>query len=269
MATISDNILLTCLKHLLRPAIRFCLRRSLSIQDVVESTKIVFIEMAAEDMRSAKQKVNVSRLSATTGIRRKEVTRIYRDADIKEPSHAGFSNRVIGQWRHDKRYLDKSSRPKVLSYKGSDSEFSRLVAQVSTDVPPLAVLQHLERSGAVEKTSKGLKLKALAYKTTKSSAESYQYLGDDVEDLVSAVLDNFDSDPDKLPNYHARTYFDNISQRDLEKIRDWLYRECSRLQLKAEKYISNFDLDLHPELSDKSEGGAEVSVGIFTKTEPL
>ena len=102
-----------CLFASLRPLVRFCLKRSISVQQAIELLKQTFIEVAADELRKSGQSVNVSRLRVATGMHRRDVVRIFREGEVREHSSNLLSN-VIGQWQQDRRFLTKTRKPKVL-----------------------------------------------------------------------------------------------------------------------------------------------------------
>ena len=69
------TFLLNTLRLLVKPIAKFCLRHTLSIQDLIESAKIAFIEVADAEIRKKGDKVNTSRISLVTGLHRKDVIR--------------------------------------------------------------------------------------------------------------------------------------------------------------------------------------------------
>ena len=79
----------------------------------MESAKVVFIELAALEIRNRGSEPNVSKLSVMTGLRRREVMRIWRDADEKTSSF-GYISRVIGLWQQGKRFTTKAGKPRLL-----------------------------------------------------------------------------------------------------------------------------------------------------------
>lgn len=262
MATALEEIALECLELMLRPLARFCLKFSLGVPALEECAKRIFLEVASEEMQKKGEKVNISKLSAVTGIQRRAAVRIYREGDVKrEPTRAA---RVIGTWRQDSSYLGKSGKPRILSLEGEDCEFNELVRKVSRELHPRAVLYDLERVGAIEITPSGAKLTTKSYKPKGNPREAYKLLGEDTEDLIEAVSNNVAANDIDLPNYHAKTQFDNIDEADLPAIRSWFFKQCSSLQKRAEKMLSKYDLDLNR--SRKGKGGKRVALGIFTRT---
>lgn len=263
MTADSSNTLIQCLRLMLRPVIRFCIRRTLSVQDMIESAKIVFIEVAEEELQRKNEKVNVSRLSVLCGLHRRDVMRIYREGRTKDESMA-FATRVVGQWLQDKKFCNASGKPRTLSLEGDDSEFRKLVRSISSDVNPGTVLFELERVGAAERVKGGLKLRARAYVPRNNPTEGFKLLAADAEDLMAAVEENvFGEDQEATPNLHAKTEYDNISKAHLPMIREWLYKEGSAFHAKVRNFLAGFDKDMNPKLSQ--EGGARVAVGTFSR----
>lgn len=258
-----QNRLHIFLRYLIRPAIKFCYSRALSLNDLIEVAKHVFIEVAIEDMNREGHKINLSRISASTGVHRKDVSRIHKYDQSLEPSPK-FGSRVMEAWRREKEYLTSSGRPRVLSYRGEVSEFTKLVYSLTKDVHPASVIFDLERVGAVERTSRGLKLVAHSYQS-KDAEESYMLLAEDVEDLMSAVIENIETESQPLPNYHAKVFYDNLDLSALPKINKWIFDQSLQFQAKIAKYLSQYDLDVNP--TRGASGGGRYVLGIFTRTQ--
>lgn len=243
------------LKLMLRALVKFCLRHSLTLQDLVESAKVVFIETASEEIQKHGHQVNVSRLSIMTGMHRRDVMRIYRN-DVVVEGNTKLSSRVIGQWEQDARFHDASGKPRVLD----ENEFKRLVSLISQDLKAGTVLFELERVGAIERVKGGVKLKHAALVVQGNPGEAFELLGRDVEDLIYAVEDNILTDP-KVPNLHARTEYDNISKKHLDLIKRWLLKEGSKFHREARNFISQYDKDINTSLT--GEGKGRVVLGAF------
>lgn len=251
---------------MVRPIIRFCIRRSITIQDFTEASKTIFLEEAAKEIAEQGKRVNVSKLSAITGLHRKDVVRIHREGAINESS-TNFAARVVTQWRKDRRFLTKNGRPRVLEYRGESNEFSKLCELVSTDIRSGAVLFDLERVGAVERTPSGLKLVAKAYVPKGDPIEEMKLLAYDTEDLIEGVLANIYSEETERPNYHGNFSYDNIDPEELPKIRKWLFAQCANFHKRVSNYLSKMDLDITPR--SNKDGGARVAVLLCTRSTDL
>lgn len=257
------TVMFDCLVLILKPVVRFCLNSSLGLQDTYEALKVAFLKVAAEDLESQGEKVTISRLNAVTGVDRRVAVRILKEKEVKE-SATQYATRVIGRWRRDQRYLTKSGRPRVLEFKGDDSEFHTLVRSISQSLHPASVLFDLKRVGAVTETPSGLKLTAQAYIPKGNMLENFEILAEDTESLILAVMDNIQHEGEELPNYHAAVVYNNIDSDDVPKIRQWFYDQCSKFLLKIDKHLSKYDQDINP--IDGKDGGHSVTLGLFTKT---
>jgi len=249
----------------LRPIVRFCVRRDVKFQDFSEVTRHLFIESTAEELKSQGFEANVSRLSVSTGMHRRDVTRIWKGEEPpKEPD--SVIRKVIGQWRSDKRFAKKAEHPNPLSLKGKDSEFAELVRSVSQDVNPYTVLFELERIGAVEKSDEMLILKTAAVSPQGDIKRGLELLSHDSEDLISSVEQNL-FDESEILNHHVKTHYDNIAVESIPTIKVWLLEQGAKFHEDIRRYLSKFDLDINPALK-KESGGARVAFGSFSVTSP-
>ena len=235
------------------------------IQDVLESAKAVFIDIAKDEMNRQGEKVNMSRLSVMTGLHKRDVMRLQEDTEKGVKKTGGLASRVIGQWQHDKRFQTKNAKPRVLSIEGEENEFKELVESVSIDLKPGTVLFELERIAAVEKTARGLKLKTRAYVPVGDVVEGFHMLAHDTDSLMSAVEENVFSAPE-IPNLHVRTEYDKVDPEAVPLIREWFYNEGSEFHRKAREFVSQFDLDINPKKDNKDNKGSNIKavIGSFS-----
>ena len=231
---------------------------------MIELQKQVFVEVAEQELERNEAKITQARLSALTGVHRKDVARL-KGKQSKKEEPGNITSRVIGLWREHPRYRTKNNRPRPLTYQGSKSEFYQLVRLVSSDIAPSSVLLALESVGAVEKANSKIKLKTRAYRPEKNPAEVARLLAGDVEDLTEAVLENIESDKAPAPHYHGKSIYDNIALDHLPEIQSWLQSECDKFQDKIEKYLATHDLDLNENLKEE-KGGGRVVLGVFTRS---
>lgn len=251
---------------LLRPIVRFCLRRSQTYQDLSTVLKELFVEIAAEEIEKLSDKINVSRISVLTGLNRREVTRIYKDQEPSRNETISIPLRVIGQWQSDKRFQSKSGRPRSLSFDGEASEFRALVTTVSTYVHPSTVQFELERMGVVERTKSGLKLTSPMSRIGANPDQTFELLSQDSEALIRCVEENtLERQP--LTNHHIRTEYDNVYVAELPAIRKWLQVEGEKFQKRVREFLAKRDRDVTPK-REESLAGAKVVVTSFSVTSP-
>ena len=146
----TEKVVQYALGKVLRPLIRFCLRRSIKIQDVVSVIKREFVSVAREELEAKQLEESVSKISVMTGLQRADVSRVVKQKEEDPAGKASVIGKVISQWRHDKRFTTKNGEPRELICKGKTSEFAQLVQSVSKYINPYTVFFELERLGYIE-----------------------------------------------------------------------------------------------------------------------
>lgn len=249
------------MRRLLRPLVRFCFRHGLYLRDAYELLKEVFLEEAVEQLRAAKTPLNKSRISAMTGLQRKDITRITK-GDSKNASRSTLIAKIIGQWQTDPRFISKSKAPRVLRLDDFETGFPALVLAVSKDLNPASILFELLRIGAISKTEDRLQLQVQSYSPLQNEEGAYELLARDVGLLVQSVEENI-LRVNKVPNLHLNTSYDRIRQKHEAEIRTWISREGHAFHARAREFFSQYDQDLMPEI-DYEGDYLHVTLGSFT-----
>ncbi len=258
-----EKTLKTYLGLLLRPVIAFAIRHGMSIQDFFDTSKALFVEIAAEEITRQGKKITPSKISAMSGIRRPEVKKII-DGEDDPVQSVSLVSRVLAQWEQDPEFLTKTGKPKVLEYGEVGSEFNRLVAKVSTDLHPASILFELERLQLVKKSPRGLSLLERRHVPVEDIRTGFGILSDDMRVLISTVEENILSEL-SVKHLHAKTVYDNIYHEDLDTIRQWLLTEGAKFHHKIRNYLARFDKDINVQ-KDKTPG-AKVTLCTFANTE--
>lgn len=242
---------------------RYCLRRSLKLQEIVEACKAALIDVAEEEIREQGDRYTVNRLSIITGLHRADVTRLVSD---EQPGirTGNVIVRLISQWQTDNRFLTSAGKPRVLTFDGKVGEFAKLVNSVSGDPNPYSLLGELERLDIVERSARGVRLKTKEYIVRSDPKKSFEHLSCDSEDLIRAVEENVYTAQNE-PNLHLRTEYDRVSAEQIPLIRRWLLREGSAFHARARKFLSRLDLDTNKRLKD-SGSYRTVTICSFSRT---
>lgn len=252
------------LELLLTPVARYFLRKSLTIQTFYDVAKSVFLAVAIEELERADYKINVSRLSAMTGITRRDVTRMYHLDELpKVRSGISIGARVIGQWEQDPQFCTSARRPRVLKHYGEESEFRELVESVSTSLNASTVLLELQRIGAIEVTPRGIKLVKNVDHSEDEERWRVELAAQDIDLLLQAVDDNIHN-PELTRNLHIHTEADNVVEKDLPKIRSWLLEEGKRHHKRVRDYLAKFDTDISRGKQRAGRSGARVVFSSFS-----
>lgn len=189
-----QDALTDALLRILRPLVRIMLRNGATFKAFAELAKQVFVEVAEEDeFRIPGRKQTDSRISVITGLTRKEVKRL-REVEPGEEGTQLYeynrASRVITGWTQDEEFLDRRGNPRDLPLEGEGS-FQELVKRYSGDAPVRAVLDELERVGAVQRLgSDNLCLLTRAYIPHTDGFEQFGILGYAVGNLAATIDHN-------------------------------------------------------------------------------
>ena len=193
------------LLELLLPIARLLVTGGTGIDKLVRAAKRAYLRAALEAVLPSGQRVNISLLSVATGMTRKEVSILLKDAR----DHRNAATRTRGEqralrvlrgWLTDPRFQNRSGHADTLPYRGNTKSFVLLVRLYGGDVTPKSVQRELERMGLVEATRAGaLRLRATRKRST---MEAYQLsdLARLFEDFAFAIVR-------PKPNSEAPSFF--------------------------------------------------------------
>lgn len=122
MTLLAKNVCLNCVKSLIKAAIRFCLANGIKLQEFTEVSKELFIKEAISELQAKSHKVNVSRISAMTGVHRKDVS-AFKGSRSATPTHVDMITRIMGKWRTDKKVHYKRQKAPYLRLYGQRVRF--------------------------------------------------------------------------------------------------------------------------------------------------
>jgi Family of unknown function (DUF6502) len=156
--TVRSRTLAACHSFLVSVA-RFLLQSGISFREFDEVARAAFVQAATEDYGIRGRLTNTSRVSAMTGISRKQV-RLIRETSSKfglDP-RADLSplGDLLHRWYTDDDYRDASGVPRPLPFSGAETSFESLVRRYLGDLPANAIRVELVRYGAVIERSDGL-----------------------------------------------------------------------------------------------------------------
>ena len=259
MSKNQQHALFSATRRLLRPLVRILLRNGVAHGAFAELTKKVFVDVAFDEFAPEGKKQTVSRVSAMTGLTRKEVARLHELQQTDDTSSQARYNRavrVISGWMNDKRFHDSAGKPAELPVGGKPHSFDELVRQYSGDIPPRAMLSMLVDSGSVQEIDGKVRLIRLAYVTGKDQAEKLDILGSDVFELISTIDHNLTAAPERLL-FQRKVSYDNVDPAALTKLRKLSARKAQTLLEQLDRqYAAN-------ELEHGSDSGKTISLGIY------
>jgi hypothetical protein len=194
MATRSAIVLAAVLRAF-QPLARLLLRHGVAYPAFAAALKQVFLDAAVQELRVAGKKQTDSAISLLSGVHRRDVRNLAQlDAGriaMEEPM--SMASQVVSRWLSDPQYLDPAGRPRVLA-RAATRGFDALVARISSDVRPRAVLDELVRLGMAEEGGDGVKLLAPGFVPRAGFPEMSQLFADNLHDHAAAAACNLDGE---------------------------------------------------------------------------
>lgn len=146
--------------RVLQPLVRLLLRNGVTYTVFVAALKRLFLQAAQQELATRGMAATDSAVSLLSGVHRRDVRQLLRGAAAdplaaESPGSLGLAAQVVGRWMNDAQFVDAQGASRVLPRSGERGSFDALVAGVSRDVRPKAVLDELLRLGVVHETDEG------------------------------------------------------------------------------------------------------------------
>lgn len=212
--------LVRALRHLLRPLVRLLLRNGVTLPYLHDLLRALYVEIGEAELAEP----NDSRLSLLTGIHRKGLRQLRETAPegYAPPPTVSLGARLVARWTAAPEFLDGRGRPRPLLRANEAGvrgpTFDELVASVSTDIRPRAVLDEWLRLGVVELDERDrVRLCTDAFVPARGFDEKAHYFGRNLHDHMAAAAHNLSGgDP---PMLERSVYYDGLSDESVEELR--------------------------------------------------
>jgi hypothetical protein len=247
---------------ILRPLVRILLRNGIAFGSFAELAKKVYVDVAFEEFAPDTKKQTISRVSALTGLTRKEAKRLHElehtDSHRSEQRY-NRAVRVISGWVNDKEFHDALGQLASLPIEGAKASFSALVRKYSGDVPTQSMLSVLISASAIEKTGDRVRLIQRAYVPGKDPADKLSILGTDTAELISTIDYNLVSSQKEL-RFQRKVSNHHIQTDAVPEFQVLSARKAQQLLEQFDAWLSEHEVDSGKQGSDQ---GHYVSLGIY------
>jgi hypothetical protein len=183
------------LARLLRPLVRLLVRSGITFPALSELLRELYVNVAEYDFGLPGKEQTDSRVSLLTGIHRKEVRRL-RGAGAPVnvvPVALSRTSRIVALWLAAPEFTDRAGKPLPLPRvaEGSGPSFETLVASVTRDVRPRAVLDEwLDRKLVTIDKQDRIVLAEPGFMPRSGSDQQLYYFGRNLHDHVAAAVAN-------------------------------------------------------------------------------
>jgi hypothetical protein len=214
----ADAALTQALERVLAPLAGLCMAHGISYQAAAELLKHAYVDAARAAQPGGAGKRDVSRVSTTTGLTRREVTRITQDAVAPMVLRPSPATQIFTRWLGNKRLHDKRGRPRPLKRQGPAPSFESLARSVTRDVHPRSLLEELCRLGLarVNTRTDSVVLLRNAFVPSDDKSRMFGFLGNNVGDHLAAAVSNVLAQG--RPHLEQAIFADELSETSLAKV---------------------------------------------------
>lgn len=248
------------LRNLLLPIARFCVARSIRLQELTDAMKRCLVEAAREQLLREGERPTGARLSVLTGVHRKDL-KAFEEDPIGEPLRKHPVVRLLSLWTSDKEFSDGAGNPRPLSVGTSGvGSFASLAERLGGDASQYGLLFVLERDGFVERGPDGTVTLLKTQYTDRGAG--WEMLSELFEDGIRCIEHNLIAPPEQR-NLQLKTVFDNIPGCFAEKLRAEIRERGARFQEEIRMLLAQYDRDVNPEMLKFNDPPVELSCSIM------
>jgi hypothetical protein len=225
-----QRALLQACRAMLRPLARLAVGRGLPFGELAEVLKQSFVEAARDAHPGVPPHRAVSRISATTGLNRREVTRLMQRAEGESaPARPAPATQAFTRWLSDAALQGPDGTPMALPAQGPAPSFESLAHSVTRDVHPRTLLEELSRLGLarVDEADGRVHLLRSAFVPRADLDRMLAFLGANVGDHLAAAVDNVLTDGSR--HFEQALFADELSHASLAEVRALVSAEWQRL----------------------------------------
>ena len=179
--------------RVLQPLVRLLLRNGVTYTVFAAALKRVFLQAAQQELAARDMLATDSAVSLLSGVHRRDVRNLLRGDGQQaggEPTSLGLAAQVVGRWMNDPEFAPAPGASRTLPRSGERGSFEALVAGMSSDVRPRAVLDELLRLGVVAETDDGVVLERSGFAPRQGFEEKSWMFAQNLQDHANAAVAN-------------------------------------------------------------------------------
>lgn len=187
-----STLVLDRVLRVMAPLVRLLVKSGVTYPAFATALKRVFLDAAQRELQAQGMAQTDSAITLLSGVHRRDVRQLLRGEPAPEtpplPAPLGLAGEVVARWLTDPAYTDRRGRTRALAR--GDDDFGALVAAVSRDVRPRAVLDELLRLGAVREDDDGLHLQTSGLVPRDGESELTALFAANLHDHAAAAAAN-------------------------------------------------------------------------------
>jgi Family of unknown function (DUF6502) len=185
-------LLLEACRQVLLPLASLAVERGVPYAQLDELLRGAFVEAARAAHPNVSTERGASRISAATGLTRREVTRLLQPSPATESSRSSPATQVFSRWLTDPALRAADGTARALQRQGQSVSFESLAQSITKDVHPRTLLEELLRLGLarVDEASDTVQLLRETFVPSDDEARMFGFLGANVGDHLRGAVAN-------------------------------------------------------------------------------
>ena len=185
------TLILDRVLRVLQPLARLLVRNGVTYPVLAAALKRVFLDAARAELAERGMAQTDSAVSLLCGVHRRDVRNLSRAGPAAAaPAPLGLAAQVVAHWMNAPGYQNDAGVALPLPRSGDAASFDRLVAGVSLDVRPRAVLEELLRLGVVHEDETGVHLEGSGFAPRQGLEEMSWLMAANLHDHAAAAVAN-------------------------------------------------------------------------------
>ncbi|WP_428503483.1 DUF6502 family protein [Roseateles sp.] len=154
------SLALRCVLRVMQPLARLLVKQGVGYPEFAQALKPVFLSVAKTELAAQAMPQTDSAVSLLSGVHRRDVRTLGRAAEegvgMSEPLN--LVGQIVARWMSAAPFRGTDGRARALPRQAEGGGFDQLVAEVSRDVRPRAVLDEMQRLGVAREDAEGVHL---------------------------------------------------------------------------------------------------------------
>lgn len=232
---------------MLRPIVRQLIAYGISYPAFSQIVKQLYVEVAEREFALPFKRQTDSRLALVTGVHRKEIARLREPRTGETPLEVEDTivTHVLGRWMAGPPYSERDGTPRRIPYESAHAKspsFTRLVRDMSVDIPVRSVLDELLHVGAVDLLPSGeVVLRSGANIPAQDIGAKLTLLGSDPAELFTTIVHNIEQP--QTPHMQRKVVYDNIGSDALDELRTAARHTGEEFIRHANALLASYDRD--------------------------
>ena len=248
------------------PLAQLCIAKGIRIRTVEDRLRAAFVRAAREAHPAQSSTRLTSRISATTGLTRREVGRLESQPDRARESRRSPITELFTRWLSDPALRCPDDKPLKLPRQGPAPSFESLAQSVTRDVHPRTLLDELCRLqlAAHDSASDSVQLLRDAFVPRGDWARMLAFLGDNVGDHFRAAVANVLLDGKQ--QIEQAIFADELSTESLAEARELMTQQWRTLLAQVAPQLEKMIQ------ADRQAGRAQdqsLRIGLFTWSQSM